>query len=430
MKNNFSVLINKLLYVLGGIFIFRIGIFIPIPGVNVNLLYNIFSKTRNSFIDLFNMFSGGSLFHASVFALGIMPYITSSIVIQLLTFISPYFIDLKNEGVRGKYILNKYTHYLTFFIAVVQSIFVSTTLVKLNSSHEILFSSHLSFCFVSTMCLVTGTMFLVWLGDQLTEYGIGNGISLIIYTGIISNLPSILIQFKSLWISNFFANIKLICVLILMLLVIYYIVYIESTIKRIPVHYPSHRQQLGRYFSLASQNTYLPLKLNIVGVIPAIFSSSFIIFISNLFIWIANVSNINLFNFISLLFSTKQVTYIIVYVSLIILFSFFYATLVFDPIETANNLKKSGAYIPGIRPGLDTSLYINNVIMRLTLFNIFYIIFICLLPEFLQDIIGWPYSFGGTTLLIVIVVAIDFITQIQTFLISNKYLFMFRKNII
>ncbi len=422
--NNLQNLKSRLLFLCFSIIILRTGVFIPIPGINVYLLNDLLKKTNNNFIDILNIFSGGSLFHASIFALGIMPYISSTIIMQLFTVIFPYFIDFKNEGSDGKYKISQYTRYLTLLVSTIQAFFLSITISYLPVIKNIILYKGLLFYFISITTLVTGTMFLMWLGEQISEKGIGNGISVIIFTGIISSLPKYIYYLYNKLILNQISYYKFFLIFFLIICVVYFIVFIEIAQRKILIHYASRRYQNNRFFS---SDTYLPFKLNMSGVIPAIFSSSIMMFPYIILFWFKNTVYFSwISNFLNLIYP-KSFLYVLIYLFLIIFFSFFYTLLMYNSNDIANNLKKSGAYIPGIRPGDKTSNYINNVILRLTLLGSLYMSIVCLIPDFMHDIIGVPFHFGGTSLLIVIVVVIEFITQIQTLIMSNQYLSMLKK---
>ncbi len=424
MFDNLQNLKNRLLFLFFSIIVLRTGVFIPIPGINLYLLNDLLKNANNNFIDIFNIFSGGSLIHASIFALGIMPYISSSIIIQLFTFIFPYFMEFKDEGSNGRYKINQYTRYLTFIISIVQALALSTTITHLPIISNIVFNKGLEFYFISVITLVTGTMFLMWLGEQITERGIGNGVSVIIFTGIISSLPkSLLYLFNQIRYHNI-SYYKIFLILFLVFFTIYFIIFIEISQRKILIQYASRRYQINRYFP---SDTYLPLKLNMSGVMPAIFSSSIMMFPYIILFWLKNTVYLSwFFNFFKFIYP-KSFFYLIIYLFLIIFFSFFYTLLMYNSNDISNNLKKSGAYITGIRPGKSTSYYINGIILRLTLLGSLYISIVCLIPDFMYDIIGVSFYFGGTSLLIVIVVIIEFMTQIQTLMMSNKYLSMLKK---
>ncbi len=422
--NNLQNLKSRLLFLCFSIIILRIGVFIPIPGINIYLLNDFLKKNNNSFIDILNMFSGGSLFHASIFALGIMPYISSTIIMQLFTVIFPYFTDFKNEGSDGKYKISQYTRYLTLIVSIVQAFVLSTTISYLPVIKNIILYKGLLFYFISITTLVTGTMFLMWLGEQISEKGIGNGISVIIFTGIISSLPKSIFNFLNEIRLHQISYYKFFLIFFLIIFIVYFIVFIEIAQRKILIQYASRRYQNNRFFS---SDTYLPFRLNMSGVIPAIFSSSIMMFPYIILFWFKNTIYFNwISNFIDIIYP-KSFFYLLIYLFLIIFFSFFYTLLMYNSSDIANNLKKSGAYIPGIRPGERTSYYINDIILRLTLLGSLYMSIVCLIPDFMYDIIGVSFYFGGTSLLIVTVVVIEFITQIQMLIMSNQYLSMLKK---
>lgn len=418
-KKGFIELKERLIFLITSIIIFRIGSFIPIPGININILNSLIIKQHGTIIDMFNMFSGGALSRASIFALGVMPYISSSIIMQLLTIVHPHFILLKKEGEEGKKKINKYTKYTTLILAFIQAIGISTGLPKLPGMNNLVTNPGISFFIIANLSLITGTIFLMWLGRQITKRGIGNGVSIIIVIGIITTLPlnigQIIEQIKYGNL-NFFI---IFILFILLFLIILFIVFMEKGQRKINVQYA--RRYFGKQIYNTQQSTHLPLKINMSGVIPAIFSSSIILFISTIFSWLSNITNYNFLKNIAISLQPRQPIYIGLYILAIIFFCFFYTILVFNPQETADNLKKSGAYIPGIRPGEQTAKYIKKIIMRLTFTGSLYITFICLIPEFLRNIINVPFYLSGTSLLIVIVVIIDFIAQIQTLIMSTQY---------
>ncbi|QJC35736.1 preprotein translocase subunit SecY [Enterobacteriaceae endosymbiont of Donacia sparganii] len=418
-KKGFSELKERFIFLISSIIIFRIGSFIPIPGINVSILHSLIIKQHGTIIDMFNMFSGGALSRASIFALGVMPYISASIIIQLLTSIHPTFISLKKEGDAGRKKINKYTKYTTLILSIIQAIGITTGLSKLPSMHNLVINPDIYFFIISILSLITGTTFLMWLGRQITKRGIGNGVSIIIVIGIITTLPAVIGQITEQIKQgdlNFFIIFSL---LFLIFFITFFIIFIEKGQRKIIIQYA--RRYYGRQIYNTQQNTHLPLKINMAGVIPAIFSSSIILFISTMFSWFSNISNWNWIKNISIFLQPRQPVYIILYISAIIFFCFFYTILVFNPQETADNLKKSGAYISGIRPGEQTAKYIKKIIMKLTFTGSLYITFICLIPEFIRNIINIPFYFSGTSLLIVIVVIMDFITQIQTLIMSTQY---------
>ncbi|QJC33329.1 preprotein translocase subunit SecY [Enterobacteriaceae endosymbiont of Donacia clavipes] len=417
-KNGFKELKKRIIFLIGSLIIYRIGSFIPIPGINVSLLHTLIIKKHGTILDMLNMFSGGALSRASIFALGIMPYISSSIIIQILTSIHPTFITLKKEGESGRKKINKYTKYTTLILSIIQAIGITTGLLNIPSMKNLVLNPDIYYFMISIFSLITGTTFLMWLGRQITKKGIGNGVSIIIVIGIIAGLPSAIgqiIQQTKQGDLNFFT---ILILLFLIFFITLFIVFIEGGQRKIIVQYARRNYEKNMY---TQQNIHLPLKINMSGVIPAIFSSSIILFISTIFSWFSNMTSLNWLHIISISLQPRQPIYIILYISAIIFFCFFYTILVFNPKETADNLKKSGAYIPGIRPGKQTSKYIKKIIMRLTLTGSIYITFICLIPEFLRNIINVPFYFSGTSLLIVVVVIMDFISQIQTLVMSNQY---------
>lgn len=417
---------SRLLFIIGAIIIFRIGSFIPIPGIDVSIISDILEKQKGTIIEMFNMFSGGALSRASIFALGIMPYVSASIIIQILTVINPYLSEIKKEGESGRKKINQYTRYTTLILAIVQSIGISTSLSNFHGSGKLVINPNFTFYFIAVISLVCGTMFLMWLGEQITERGIGNGISIIIFSGIVSGLPSAVGSTIEQTRQGELHISLLLCTLILIFIITFFVVFIERGQRRINVNY-ARRQQGRRIYSM--QSTHLPLKINMAGVIPAIFASSIILFPATIASWFSNNNNkYNLFEIIAKFFSPNKPLYIVTYISAIVFFCFFYTSLIFNYKETAENLKKSGAFITGIRPGEQTAKYINKIITRLTLLGSLYITFICLVPECMRNIMNVPFHFGGTSLLIVVVVIMDFIVQIQTIIMSNQYDLVFKKN--
>ncbi|MXP51261.1 preprotein translocase subunit SecY [Pantoea sp. SoEX] len=416
-KDNLGKLKFRLLFLLICLLVFRIGSFIPIPGIDPTILTKILEQQSGTIIEMFNMFSGGSLSRASIFALGIMPYVSASIVIQLLTTLHPSLSEIKKEGEAGRRKINKYTRYCTLILAIVQSAGIATNLPNMLGMHSLFFHPGLSFYLTAIISLVTGTIFLMWLGEQITERGIGNGTSIIIFAGIVAGLPPAIghtIEQARQGELNIFL---LILVLLLIFIVTYCVIFIERGQRRILANY-AKRQQGRRVYAV--QSTHLPLKINMAGVVPAIFASSIILFPATMIAWFGN-DNWKLLETFSLYLQPGQTLYILIYSCSIIFFCFFYTALVFNPRETADNLKKSGAFIPGIRPGEQTAKYISKVMTRLTLVGAFYITFVCLIPEFMRNFMKVPFYFGGTSLLIVVVVIMDFMSQIQTLMMSNQY---------
>ncbi|NKN32138.1 preprotein translocase subunit SecY [Marichromatium bheemlicum] len=410
---------QRLLFVLGALLVYRIGTFIPVPGVNPEALAILFDQNQGSILDMFNMFSGGALERASLFALGIMPYISASIIMQLMTAVLPKLEQLKKEGESGRRKITQYTRYGTVVLATFQAIGISMALQGQTAGGSALVShTGPGFVFTATVSLVTGTMFLMWLGEQITERGIGNGISLIIFAGIVAGLPSALGGTLELARTGEMNSLAVLALFALALAVTAFVVFVERGQRRITVNYA--RRQQGRRM-MQAQSTHLPLKLNMAGVIPPIFASSIILFPGTLGQWFGSNEDLRWLADITAKLSPGEPVYVLFYATAIIFFCFFYTALVFNAKETADNLKRSGAFIPGIRPGEQTARYIDTVMTRLTAAGAIYITAVCLLPEFL--IVGYnvPFYFGGTSLLIVVVVVMDFMAQIQAHLMSHQY---------
>ncbi len=415
-KGGLSELKSRLLFVLGAIIVFRLGSFVPIPGIDAAVLAELFSQQKDTIIGMMNMFSGGALERASVLALGIMPYITASIIIQLLTVMHPPMMELKKEGEAGRRKISQYTRYFTLVLATFQAFGIATNLPNLMQG--LVINPGLGFYFTAVVSLVTGTMFLMWLGEQITERGIGNGISILIFAGIVSGLPSALGNIAEQARQGEMNLLFLLLVGVIVVAVTYFVVFVERGQRRIVVNY-AKRQQGRKVF--AAQSTHLPLKVNMAGVIPPIFASSIILFPSTVATWFGQNESMSWLQDIALMLSPGQPLYVMLYAATIIFFCFFYTALVFNPRETADNLKKSGAFIPGIRPGEQTSKYVDKVMTRLTLAGALYITFICLVPEFMTIAWNVPFYFGGTSLLIMVVVIMDFMAQVQTHLMSHQY---------
>jgi len=410
---------QRLLFVLGALLVYRIGTFIPVPGVNPEALAYLFDQNQGSILDMFNMFSGGALERASLFALGIMPYISASIIMQLMTAVMPKLEQLKKEGEAGRRKITQYTRYGTVVLATFQAIGISMALQgQTAGGSAIVVTSGYGFVFTATVSLVTGTMFLMWLGEQITERGVGNGISLIIFAGIVAGLPAAIGGTLELVRTGEMNALVVLTLFVLALGVTAFVVFVERGQRRITVNYA--RRQQGRRM-MAAQSSHLPLKLNMAGVIPPIFASSIILFPGTLGQWFGQSEDSRWLAEITSKLSPGEPVYVIFYALAIIFFCFFYTALVFNAKETADNLKRSGAFIPGIRPGEQTARYIDTVMTRLTAAGAIYITAVCLLPEFL--IVGWnvPFYFGGTSLLIVVVVVMDFMAQIQAHLMSHQY---------
>ncbi len=410
---------QRLLFVLSALLVYRIGTFIPVPGVNPQALAALFNQNQGSILDMFNMFSGGALERASIFALGIMPYISASIIMQLMSAVIPQLEQLKKEGESGRRKITQYTRYGTVALATFQAIGISMALQgQTAGGSAIVVQQGFGFIFTAAVSLVTGTMFLMWLGEQITERGIGNGISLIIFAGIVAGLPSAVGGTLELVRTGEMNALAVLALFALALMVTAFVVFVERGQRRITVNYA--RRQQGRRM-MAAQSTHLPLKLNMAGVIPPIFASSIILFPGTLGQWFGQSENLHWLAAIASKLSPGEPIYVLFYATAIIFFCFFYTALVFNAKDTADNLKRSGAFIPGIRPGEQTARYIDGVMTRLTAAGAVYIASVCLLPEFL--IVGWhvPFYFGGTSLLIVVVVVMDFMAQVQAHLMSHQY---------
>jgi len=410
----------RLLFVLLAIVVFRIGSYIPVPGLNPLRLQELFNGQQNNIIGLFNMFSGGALMRFSIFALGIMPYISASIIIQLLTVLSPNLSELRKEGESGQRKINKYTRYGTVILSAFQAIGVS----KMLAANGVAISPGISFYFTTTLTLVTGTMFLMWLGEQVTERGIGNGISMIIFAGIVAGLPTALGRTLEQVREGQLQILVLLLVAVAVFAVVAFVVYVERAQRKITINY-ARRMQGGKVYS--AQSSHLPLKINMAGVIPPIFASSLILFPATLAQWFSGTKGMEWLSTLTVSLQQGQPLHMLLFSAGIIFFCFFYTALVFNPKETADNLKKSGAFIPGIRPGDQTARYIDNVMTRLTLAGAIYVTLVCLLPEFL--ILAWnvPFYFGGTSLLIIVVVVMDFMAQVQAHIMSFQYESLLKK---
>lgn len=415
----YSELRSRLLFVLGAFFVFRVGAHIPVPGIDPKALALMFEQQGGSILDMFNMFSGGALMRLSLFALGIMPYISASIIMQLMTLVIPTMEQMKKEGESGRRKISQYTRYGTVVLATFQAVGISIALQNQTAGGlSVVIAPGMSFVLITTITLVTGTIFLMWLGEQVTERGIGNGISLIIFAGIVSGLPSAVGGTLELARTGEMNSAFIILLFLLTIAVTALVVFVERGQRRIIINYPKRQQGRRMY---AGQSSFLPLKLNMAGVIPPIFASSIILFPATVAGWFGNAEGFGWLKDIATMLSPGQPVYVMFYAAAIIFFCFFYTALVFNSKETADNLKKSGAFLPGIRPGQQTSAYIDKVMTRLTLIGAFYITGVCLLPEFL--IVYWnvPFYFGGTSLLIIVVVVMDFISQMQTHMMSQQY---------
>lgn len=420
-----SELRQRLLFVLGAIVVFRIGSFIPVPGIDPGALSVLFDQQRGTILDLVDMFSGGALSRFSVFAIGIMPYISAAIIMQLLTHVDPRLKELRKEGEQGRRKIMKYTRYGTVALATFQALGVAIALESQSAGGlQVVLVPGFGFRITTVVTLVTGTVFLMWLGEQVSERGIGNGISIIIFAGIVAGLPSAVGGTLELARTGQLHTLLVLLLIVIALAVTAFVVFVERGQRRITVNYA--KRQVGRKM-YAGQSSHLPLKLNMAGVIPPIFASSIILFPSTLGGWFANAEGMSWLRNITTTMQPGQPVYVMLYAFAIIFFCFFYTALVFDPKETADNLKKSGAFVPGIRPGEQTARYVDTVMTRLTVFGAAYITAVCLLPEFL--IVKWnvPFYFGGTSLLIIVVVLMDFMSQVQAHMMSHQYEGVLRK---
>ncbi|BGI51561.1 MAG: preprotein translocase subunit SecY [Buchnera aphidicola (Ceratovacuna japonica)] len=416
---------NRIFFLIIAVIVFRIGSLIPVPGINVEVLSKILYQNSSNLLDMLNVFSGGSIGKASIFSLGIMPYISSSIIVQLLTFVNSKFKNMKKNGEIGKRQINKYTKYLSFLISIIQSICISISLPHIYFFKDLVINPGIYFYVLSTFSLITGTMFLIWLGELITKYGIGNGISIIIFLGIISGIPhSIISIIEKVRLDNI-SYFMFLFLIFFIFSVIFFVTFIERSYYKIYVQYANTNNSKRSYSS--NNISHLPIKVNIVGVIPAIFASSIVVLPYTIFSWIVSFHrSYFLENFLQYL-QPNSFFYIFSYVFLIIFFCFFYTNLTFNSKDTSENLKKSGAFIKGIRPGNKTSEYIGNIVTKLTFIGSLYISFVCMVPEFIKYFLNSNLYFGGTSLLIVVVVIIDCISQVQNIIVSNMYYKNFKK---
>ncbi len=414
---------NRILFTLGLLVVYRLGIHIPVPGVNAQAIADFFAQAKNTLFGLFDMFSGGGLSRLSVFALGIMPYISAAIIMELLVVVSPYLSRLKKEeGEEGRRKLNQYTRYGTVLITLIQGTGIAIGLQRMTSPTGVPVVPEPGPMFVLTtaITLTTGTVFIMWLGEQITAKGIGNGISLIIFAGIVARLPGALMKTFKLLSTGEITLFFLILILGLVVGTIAFICFMETAQRRIPIQYA--KRVIGRRL-YGGQSTHLPLKINMAGVIPPIFASSILMFPAT----IANFSQIDIVQKIAVFFRPGGLIYSLIYVALIIFFCYFYTAIIFDPAEVADNLKKQGGFIPGIRPGKNTKEYIDKVLTRLTFWGALYVSAICVLPLILINKLHVPFYFGGTAILIVVGVAIDTIAGFQSYFITHQYESLLRK---
>ncbi len=406
---------SRLVFVLGALIVYRLGAHIPVPGIDPVVLAKLFESQSGGILGMFNMFSGGALSRFTVFALGIMPYISSSIIMQLLAAVSPKLEQLKKEGEAGRRAITKYTRYGTVVLATFQALGIA---IALEGQPGLVLDPGMAFRLTAVVTLVSGTMFLMWLGEQITERGIGNGISIIIFAGIVAGLPRAIGSTAEMVNTGAFSIPLAFFLLIATVLVTALVVFVERGQRKITVNYA--KRQVGNKV-YGGQTTHLPLKLNMAGVIPPIFASSIILFPATLAGWFGSSERTYWLKDIAAALSPGQPIYILLFAAAIVFFCFFYTALQFNPKDTADNLKKSGAFVPGIRPGDQTARYIDRIMGRLTLVGAAYITLVCLLPEFLILKFNTPFYFGGTSLLIIVVVTMDFMTQVQSHLMSHQY---------
>jgi len=412
---------RRLVFLLLALVVYRLGTHIPVPGIDPNQLQQLFKGQQGGILSLFNMFSGGALSRFSIFALGIMPYISASIIMQLMSYVVPSMEALKKEGEAGRRKITQYTRYGTLGLALFQSLGIA---VALESSAGLVNVPGLGFRITAMVSLTAGTMFLMWLGEQITERGLGNGISIIIFAGIAAGLPKSIGGLLELVRTGAMSIIVALLIVILVAGITYFVVFVERGQRKILVNYA--RRQVGNKV-YGGQSSHLPLKLNMSGVIPPIFASSIILLPSTIVSWFSAGSSLNWLKDISAALSPGQPLYVMLYAVAIIFFCFFYTALVFNSRETADNLKKSGGFIPGIRPGDQTAKFIDKILLRLTLAGAIYITFVCLVPEFLILKYNVPFYFGGTSLLIIVVVTMDFMAQVQNYLMSQQYESLLKK---
>jgi len=419
----FGDLRRRLLFLLGALVVYRIGAHIPVPGINPAQLAELFQSQQGGIMGMLNMFSGGSLKRFAIFALGIMPYITASIIMQLMTYAIPQLEALRKEGESGRRKITEYTRYGTVLLAFAQSLGIA---IALEAQPGLVFDPGFGFRLTTVVTLTTGTMFLVWLGEQITERGLGNGISIIIFAGIAAGLPSAIAGLMELVNRGNMHPLTALFICLLVVLVTAFVIFVERGIRKIPVNYM--KRQVGNKL-YGGQSSPLFLKLNMAGVIPPIFASSIILFPATAAGWFGSGESMTWLKDIAATLSPGQPPYVLLYATAIIFFCFFYTALVFNSRETADNLKKSGGVIPGIRPGEQTARYIDKVLVRLTMMGAIYITLVCLLPEFL--ILEWnvPFYFGGTSLLIIVVVTMDFMQQVQAYVMTHQYEGLLKKKV-
>jgi preprotein translocase subunit SecY len=412
---------KRLLFLLGALFVFRIGAHIPVPGIDPNVLAELFKGQQGGILGMFNMFSGGALSRFTIFALGIMPYISASIIMQLMTAISPQLEQLRKEGESGRRKITQYTRYGTVVLALFQATAIS---IALESQANLVLDPGPVFRLTTVTTLVTGTMFLMWLGEQITERGLGNGISIIIFAGIAAGLPNAVAGTLELVRTGAMHPLTMLFIVVAVIAVTAFVCFVERGQRKILVNY-AKRQVGNRVYG--GQSSHLPFKLNMSGVIPPIFASSLILFPATLLSWFGSAEGFVWLRDLAGTLSPGQPIYVMFYAALIVFFCFFYTALQYNPKETADNLKKSGAFVPGIRPGEQTSRYLERILTRLTLAGAVYVTLVCLMPEFLILKFNVPFYFGGTSLLIIVVVTMDFMAQVQAYVMTHQYESLLRK---
>ncbi|MDR0479919.1 MAG: preprotein translocase subunit SecY [Burkholderiaceae bacterium] len=413
---------RRLLFLVGALLVYRVGAHIPVPGINPEQFRQMFEQHQTGILGMFNMFSGGALSRFTVFALGVMPYISASIIIQVLTYVMPFFEQLKKEGEAGRRKITQYTRYFTVALGVIQSLMIALGLEA--SSQGVVMNAGPGFVLTAVVSLTAGTLFLMWLGEQITERGLGNGISIIIFAGIAAGLPRAVGGMAELINTGAMSIIAALFVIAVVCVVTYFVVFIERGQRRVLVNYA--RKQVGNKV-YGGQSSHLPLKLNMSGVIPPIFASSIILLPATAASWFSTGHSMQWLRDIAAMLTQGQPLYVLLYAAAIIFFCFFYTGLVFNSRETADNLKKSGAFVPGIRPGEQTARYIDKILMRLTLAGAIYVTLVCLLPEFLILKYNVPFYFGGTSLMILVVVTMDFMAQVQNYMMSQQYESLLKK---
>ena len=412
---------KRLFFLLGALLVFRVGAHIPVPGIDPNVLADLFKSQQGGILGMFNMFSGGALSRFTIFALGIMPDISASIIMQLMTAVSPQLEQLRKEGETGRRKITQYTRYGTLVLALFQATGIS---IALESQAGLVLDPGLMFRLTTVTTLVTGTMFLMWLGEQITERGLGNGISIIIFAGIAAGLPTAIAGTLELVRTGAMHPVTALFIVASVVVVTAFVCFVERGQRKILVNYA--KRQVGNKI-YGGQSSHLPFKLNMAGVIPPIFASSLILFPATLLGWFGAAEGMNWLKDIAATLSPGQPIYVMIYAALIVFFCFFYTALQYNPKETADNLKKSGAFVPGIRPGDQTARYLEKILVRLTLVGAVYVTVVCLLPEFL--ILKWnvPFYFGGTSLLIIVVVTMDFMAQVQAYVMTHQYESLLKK---